>query len=53
MVCVCSWDERETAGSRAVGLFLFHPWAGCQSSDTEDERMERKGAGVRREGGYK
>lgn len=51
--CVCSWDERETAGSRAVGLFLFHPWAGCQSSDTQDERMERKGAGVRREGGYK
>lgn len=35
---VCSWDERETAGSWAVGLFLFHPWAGGQSLDTEEER---------------
>lgn len=30
---VCSRDERETAGSWAVGLFLFHPWAGGQSLD--------------------
>lgn len=42
MVCVCSRDERETAGSWAVGLFLFHPWATCQSLDTEDERGWRE-----------
>lgn len=48
--CVCSLDERETAGSWAVGLFLFHLRAGCQSLGTEDER---KRAGVRREGRYK
>lgn len=36
--CVCSWDERETAGNWAVGLFLFHLWAVGQSLDTEDRR---------------
>lgn len=35
---VCSRDERETAGSWAVGLFPFHPRARGQSLDTEDER---------------
>lgn len=31
--CVCSRDERETAGSWAVSLFPFHPRAGGQSLD--------------------
>lgn len=39
---VCSRDERETAGSWVVGLFLFHPWAGGQRVDTEDERWWRE-----------
>lgn len=46
---VCSWDERETAGSCAVGLFLFHPWAGGQSLDRGGELMEMRGARVRKE----
>lgn len=49
--CVCSWDEREAAGSRAVGLFLFHLQAASQIMDTEEERKEKgiirsNGAGV-------
>ena len=39
---MCSWDERKTAGSWAVGLFLFHPRAGGQTLDTEDERLWRE-----------
>lgn len=35
---VCSWDERETAESWAVSLFPFHPRAGGQSLDREDEK---------------
>lgn len=39
--CVCSWDEREAAGSWAVGLFLFHLWAASQTMDTGEEREEK------------
>lgn len=41
MVCVVGM-RGETAGSWAVGLFLFHPWAGGQSLDIEDERWWRE-----------
>lgn len=41
---VCSWDEREAAGSWAVGLFLFHLRASGQSLDKGGrERMGEKG----------
>lgn len=35
---VCGQDEREAAGNCPVGLFVLHPSAGSQGSDTAHER---------------
>lgn len=53
MVCVCSWDEREAAGSWAVSLFLFHPRAAGQrmrddgEKGTMESRSQKKKRGRR------
>lgn len=47
---MCSWDEKEAAGSWAVGLFLFHLRAEGQSLDREGERWRERRNGEQESG---